>query len=192
MEVDIFIAGIAFFVVTMGFTLLYVQRANMLRKLKTISFEAEAHHQASYGMAKHLRYLQLQNEKFQVEGLADKLQLDPIAESDGRRQADPLERSKDNSANRNPDKYRYRDERANDSVNNNVTTADIVDFRSADVNTSENGSQSVVGQDGILDSAVERLFSEGADVRKISEALSVSRTEAEIIAHIGPQNRNRA
>jgi len=169
MEVDIFIAGIATIIAIVGFALFYIQRANMLRKLDSMTVEAEAHHQANYGMARHLRYLQLQNENFQVDSTGRKTGQDSEDQFEG--------------------KDRYFD--SGPDVQDSTMTADIVDFRSANTHPTGADSGSTASHDGRLDSAVERLFSEGADARKLSEALGVSRSEAEIIAHIRPQNRNR-
>ena len=62
MDVEISVAWIALVIVTLGFSLIYVRRANLAKKFDLFRVETEAHHQASYGMAKHIRYLQLQNE----------------------------------------------------------------------------------------------------------------------------------
>ena len=64
MDVEISVAGIALVIVTLGFALIYAQKASLSKKLDSFRVETEAHHQASYGMAKHLRYLQLQIEEF--------------------------------------------------------------------------------------------------------------------------------
>jgi hypothetical protein len=155
--------------------LIYVQRANLAKKFDSFRVETEAHHQASYGMAKHIRYLQLQNEglsaaKAEVEGAV----------------AYPESSEQGSSYRSQAQKPRGR---RSDSAG---MTADIVDFRSPnDVTNIDEPSYSSLGS-GDLDSAVERLFSEGADARRLSEALGVSRSEAEIIAHIGPQHRSRA
>ena len=159
MDVNIIAAGIALVTVIIGFTLLYVQRVNLSRKLDALSIESEAHNQASYGMARHLKHLQSQNEKLAA---AKK----PV-EHESQVQAQAYE------------------------TNSSRTTADIVDFKSLREGNAET-ERADQESDGVLDLAVERLFSEGADARKLSEALGVSRSEAEIIAHIGPQHRNHA
>jgi hypothetical protein len=164
MDVEISVAWIALVVVTLGFFLIYVQRANLAKKFDSFRVETEAHHQASYGMAKHIRYLQLQ-----TEGL------------------------KEAEASNTDSRYRSQADkpRGRRSVSAGMT-ADIVDFRSpSDLTNNDEPNNFSLGS-GELDSAVERLFSEGADARRLSEALGVSRSEAEIIAHIGPQHRSRA
>jgi len=166
MEVDIVVAGIALVTVTLGFTLLYVQRVNRSKKIDSMNLEAEVHHQASYGMARHLKYIQLQNEMF---GKAE------------------------NDNHISPEQPRAKhdaDTTRGDSTNVGMT-ADIVDFRSPrNVSSNNHQTSDLEPEDRVLDSAVERLFSEGADARKLSQALGVSRSEAEIIAHIGPKHRN--
>jgi hypothetical protein len=174
MDVEISVAWIALVVVTLGFFLIYVQRANLAKKFDSFRVETEAHHQASYGMAKHIRYLQLQ-----AEGLNE-------AEASN---ADP------ESGEESRDESRYRSQADKPRGRRSVSAgmiADIADFRSPnDVTNNDEPTYSSLGS-GELDSAVERLFSEGADARRLSEALGVSRSEAEIIAHIGPQHRSRA
>lgn len=180
MDVEISVAGIALVIVTLGFALIYIQRASLSKKLDSFRVETQAHHQASYGMAKHIRYLQLQNERMtKVESETSTASHADTEEVHAHRQL--------KSQTRKPSAQR---------VDTSGMTADIVDFRSPNDAINTEGSApsdgAGVAGSGELDSAVERLFSEGADARRLSEALGISRSEAEIIAHIGPQHRNRA